>query len=272
MENIIVPTDFSECALDALEVAAAIARKANAKINLLHVYERPIYGFVSLFVDNEENRKTRAKINEELDKIMDMPFLKDVEIEKVILADMAITEMLNDKKLKESDLIVMGTHGVSGWKEYFIGSNTEKMVRLAEIPVLAIKEKHDSFEMSNLVFASDFMEEVEVGFAKIFKLAKIFNSKIYLLKVNTRDDFMTTHHCKDVMQKFADKFGLKNYSINIYNDKTIEDGILNFGSSINADVISMETHGRTGITHLLNGSITEDVVNRIPMPVLSVKI
>ena len=74
------------------------------------------------------------------------------------------------------------------------------------------------------------------------------------------------------MDEFVETHSLKNCTTNIFNDTTIEEGILNFSDIVDADIISMTTHGRTGISHLLNGSLAEDTVNHSIRPVLSVRI
>ena len=74
------------------------------------------------------------------------------------------------------------------------------------------------------------------------------------------------------MEKFAKKHNLTNYSLNIYNDVTEEEGIVCFADEIDADLISMVTHRRTGIAHLIAGSIAEDVVNHTKRPVLTFSI
>ena len=74
------------------------------------------------------------------------------------------------------------------------------------------------------------------------------------------------------MRAFARKFYLDNYTVNVINDNSIEEGVLHFSRELEADMIAMETHGRTGLAHLINGSITEHVVNHINRPILSVKI
>ena len=71
------------------------------------------------------------------------------------------------------------------------------------------------------------------------------------------------------MEKFAKKLGLKNYTINVYNDLTEEEGIIYFAESIKADMIAMATHGRTGFAHVLAGSIAEEVVSHAKRPVLT---
>lgn len=272
MKKIIVPTDFSDCANNALKVASDIAKKNNAEIHLVHVYELPVYGFAEANVDIIKNRKMINHLDGKLNEISKLDFAKGVKLKKHIISDKKIWEALESKKFSDADLFVMGSHGVSGWREFFIGSNTEKVVRHADCPVLVVKEWYDNFEIKDMVFASNFSKETDLAFIKVKKLANLFNSKIHLLKVITQGNFEPTHLVLKTMKDFVRKFYLTNYSINIYNDETIENGILNFSGSLNADLIAMETHGRTGISHIINGSITEDLVNHIPYPVLSIKL
>ncbi len=272
MKKIIVPTDFSDCAKNAMKVAADIARRGNAEIQLIHVYERPVWGFAEANVDIIKNRKLHDQIEEELRKVAEVPFMKGIKVEKHIFNDLKIWEALNHKNLSEAGLIVMGSHGTSGWRELFIGSNTEKVVRYSTLPVLVIKEWHDNFEIKNMVFSSNFSREADESFMKIEDLARLFVAKIHLLKVITPGNFEPTYNSVDIMKDFVRRHFISEFSINTYNDDTIEDGVLNFSKSIGADLISMETHGRTGLAHLVSGSITENVANHIPLPVLSVKI
>jgi nucleotide-binding universal stress UspA family protein len=71
------------------------------------------------------------------------------------------------------------------------------------------------------------------------------------------------------METFAKKLKLENYTLNIFNDYSEEEGIIRFSESINADMIAMATHGRKGFAHVLVGSIAEDVVNHAKRPVLT---
>lgn len=69
---------------------------------------------------------------------------------------MKLWEIVKDKRFKDVDLNVLGAHGKSGIKDIFIGSNTEKVVRLANSPVLTIKNDLEDFNLNTLVFASNF--------------------------------------------------------------------------------------------------------------------
>ena len=175
-------------------------------------------------------------------------------------------------KSLQIDLIVMGSHGVSGFREMFIGSNTEKVVRMSDIPVLVIKNYHKTFRVKNFVYASDFSDENKVSFKKAIKFAKLFNATLHLLIVNTPSKFITTDDADSTFHKFLKNSRFKNYTINVFNDYTIEKGILNFAHHIDAGLIGISTHGRKGIAHFFNGSVSEDLVNHAKRPVLTFKI
>lgn len=272
MKKIVIPTDFSDCAKNALKVAADIARKNSSEIHLVHVYDQPVYGFAEANVDIIKNRKVVNFIEDNFKKIIDYDFMKNIRVKKHLLSDKKIWEALGMKKFSDADLIVMGSHGASGWRELFIGSNTEKVVRYAHAPVLVIKEWYDNFDVKSMVFASNFTVEAEPYFTKVLKLSDLFSARIHLLKIITPGNFESTHYSLNKMNDFARKFSLLDFSVNIFNDHTVEEGILNFSGTVKADLVSMETHGRTGISHLINGSITEDLVNHGSVPVLSIKI
>jgi len=272
MKNILVPTDFSDCAYDAVQTAADIARKQGAKIRLLHVYERPIYGFVDISVDHEENHKLKKEIQEKFEKLLKDDALKDLDVATSLAWDDPLWETINHEDFQGHDLVVMGTHGASGFKEVFIGSNAEKVVRSSSIPVLSINKYSDPFDPKTIVFASNFFREVETAFDVINKVRKAFNVKVKLLKINTPGNFEATWYSEKIMNEFAEKIGLDNFSTHIYNDENVEKGILNFCKSNEPDVVAIATHGRSGLLHLINGSIAESVVNHYDMPVLSIRL
>lgn len=274
MKRILVPTDFSEHAEDALKVASQIAKKNNAEIIILHMLELPsqmndaILGGASI----PETMLFMKKANEMLDQVSSRPYLDGISITEIVKIDKPIHGITQISKEYEIDLIVMGSHGSSGMEELLIGSNTEKVVRNSEIPVLVIKKDTTNFNASTIVFASDFSEETKEPFKRFLKLARVFDSKIHLVTICTPNSFKPTHELQKTIDTFATEFNLTNYSAHIYNDTNIEKGIINFSNSINADIIGMCTHGRTGFAHFFNGSISEGLVNHAIRPILTFKI
>ena len=145
MKTILVPTDFSNQALNALKVAARIARKINAGINLVHVYNIPTAEYQHYHYYDKFYKEMKAKASEQLNELVRLEFLKGIIVKKHIVTDMLMWEIATTEKFKNADLIVMGSHGTSGFSKVFIGSNTEKIVRLADSPVLTIKNEIEDF-------------------------------------------------------------------------------------------------------------------------------
>jgi hypothetical protein len=166
----------------------------------------------------------------------------------------------------------MGSKGASGFEEVLIGSNTEKIVRHARCPVLTVKSKVNIDDVHDIVFATSFREEDSHVAEEIMKLQEVFKAKLHLVRVNTPNNFETTRKLMARAEAFVKENKISNYTINIYNDKVEEDGIIFFAQDINADLIALATHGHSGLVHLLSGSIAEDVVNHAKRPVWTFRI
>lgn len=274
MKKILVPTDFSKQAENALRVAAQLAKKHNGEIYLLHMLELPLHQVDALSNHSElpEAVFFMKLAHKKFEQTMGQDYLKDIVVHETVDFNNTLTGISNTIQENDIDIIIMGSHGSSGFKEMFIGSNTEKVVRTAEVPVLVIKNHHDDFRIDNFVFASDFKNDNTETFKQAAKLAQSLDAKIHLLFVNTASNFTTTAAAKARILDFIKDTEFDNYTISIYNDETVEKGILNFSHIIGADLIGISTHGRQGIAHFFNGSITEDLVNHSKRPVVTFKI
>ena len=273
MKRILVPTDFSQQAENALKVAVQLAKKYNSEIFALHSMEMPLHLASSGDSGSLPESLFFIKLAEKhFNELKELPFLDGIEINQAI-GHREIYEDLEEVVEKNKiDLVVMGSSGASGFKEMFVGSNTEKVVRTSKIPVLVIKNNHQDFNVKDFVFATDFSEECRAPFNNAQKFATALDAKLHLLFVNTPADFKTSAEALDIMNYFVKGMGVENYTLNIYNDNSIEKGILNFAKQIDAQLIGMSTHGRKGISHFFNGSISEDMVNHANMPVITFKI
>lgn len=274
MKRILVPTDFSPHAEYALKVAAQIARENNSEIILLHMLELPHQGSDALGAGSDipEIMFFKNKAISNLEELMDVDYLEGIEVSEIVQFEKAFEGILGVSKKNDVDFIVMGSHGASGFQEMFIGSNTEKVVRFSDVPVLVIKNEVETFKADNFVFASDFSNEIKKPFAQLLDFAKSFNAHLNLVMINTPNTFKSTLVAEKIMSDFIREFNYENHSLHIYNDVNVEKGILNFANSVKADLIGMCTHGRTGFAHFFNGSISEDLVNHAVRPVITFKI
>ncbi|WP_396198163.1 universal stress protein [Flavobacterium sp.] len=274
MKTILVPTDFSKHAENALKVAAQIAKKNNGEIILLHMLELSSSGNDSLNTSHEipELMFFKNAAVSKLEELENASFLDDIKVSSIVQFNMAFEGIIENGKKHHADLVVMGSHGASGFHEMFVGSNAEKVVRNSEIPVLVIKKEDADFKVDTLTFASNFSDEIKKPFEKVVDFANYFGAHINLLHVITPNNFSTTRAAEEKVRNFIEEFHFSNYSTHIYNDINVEKGILHFAKDSNSDVIAVSTHGRKGISHFLNGSISEDLVNHAKRPVIAFKI
>jgi nucleotide-binding universal stress UspA family protein len=273
MKKILVPTDFSDQAENALKIAAKMAVKNDGEIYLLHSMEIPLHLANSGDSSSLPEAVYFIKLAEKrFTELLKKPYLQNISIHETIGHSEIYDDISEVVKNNDIDLIIMGSHGSSGFKEMFIGSNTEKVVRTSDIPVLVIKNAHEHFEVRDFVFATDFSEECRKPFMQAQKFAKAVGAHMHLLLINTPSGFKTTAEAREIMERFVRGTAAENYTLSIYNDISVEKGILNFTHEIHAQLIGMSTHGRKGLSHFFNGSISEDMVNHANMPVITFKI
>ncbi|AWX45035.1 Universal stress protein [Flagellimonas maritima] len=273
MKSIIVPVDFSEQSEKALKAAATLAKGSDAELLVLHMLElSPAIMSESGYVSQEQVVHL-IKIGEKrFSDFLDKPYLKDVKVVPVIKHYKVFTEVNEIVKKHNADLVVMGSHGTDGLQEVFIGSNTERVVRTSDVPVLVIKGDEKEFTPKRFVFACDFKEENIPALKKAIEIAKLFKSDLLPVYINTPgDEFLSTDDAYDRISKFLNiaKLGLE---VEIFNDYTVEKGVLNYSESVAADLIGIPTHGRRGLSHFFMGSIGEDIANHSDTPVITFKI
>lgn len=274
MKKILVPTDFSLEAEKALKVASQIAKKHGSEIYLLHMLEIPMQEIdtINSKADVPEVMFFMKMAHKKFEDIMNSDYLKDITVHEILKPDGTFNGISEICKEHGITMITMGSHGASGLKEMFVGSNAEKVVRSSDVPVLVIKNDHDDFSVDDIVFASDFKNDNKETYRQAAEIATAFGAQIHLLMVNTASNFTTTQKANDRINDFIQDYSFKNYTVNIYNDESIEKGVLNFAKTIDADLVGISTHGRQGIAHFFNGSISEDLVNHANLPVITFKI
>lgn len=277
MKKILVPTDFSKTSITALEAAFEIAKKAGATIYVLHVVEEATPDSSRITgewkKDNWEDRlftfKLLEKAKSQLEKVVKDPRFDAVKMVGELRLGNPFHGMNAIIAEQKVDLVVMGTRGQTNLETMVIGTNTERIVRHSRCPILTVHKKPASTDFKNIVYATAMSKDEEVFSRIVKRTQQLYNSTIHLVRINTPGDFQRDKVVKEYMNKFAKSLQLKNFTINVYNDINEEEGILYFADSINADLIAMATHGRTGFAHVLAGSIAEDVVNKARRPVLT---
>lgn len=276
MKRIIVPVDFSKYSEYALKAAADLAKKHNAEILVLHMLEIGSASISESAIQNQEMTIFYLKLAEKNFKnFLKKEYLKNIKVTPIIKHYIAFNEVNKVAEEYNADLIIMGSHGATGMKELFLGSNTEKVVRNSEIPVLVIKQEQQNLNFDDVVFASDFSEEAIESYQKVMKFLSVFSKNIHLVHVNTPyKDFQSSTEIENKIAHFLLKAeGNLNRlnTINYIADYSVEKGILNFCNVIGSDLIAVITRGKKGLTHFFSGSVSEDVTNHSLLPVITFK-
>ncbi|GGZ57654.1 nucleotide-binding universal stress UspA family protein [Salegentibacter sp. 24] len=275
MKNILVPTNFSENCKKAEELGIEMAKLYNSEIHFFHLINTPV-NWVEL--DKEKEKRYPETVKQigiakaslrELEKKAER---QGLECRTFLEFDGGQANILKHSGHFHHDFIVTGSSGTRGGIRELMGSNVEKIVRKADVPVVVVKDEEVSFPFKDIVFVSDFLQDVSDAFKQVISIAEKCGAHIHLLRVNTQTDFNSIEQGLDPIKEFLKKFpDLDNFSMNVYNEQDVETGINNFLRYKNADLIAMCTHGRTGFLTLFSKSIAEGVTNHSELPVMTIK-
>lgn len=271
MKRILVPCDFSTPALEALKFGVALAAKNKGEVFVLKSIDLPI-SYESAFgiqpytfdpgVINEFRNDTRRKF-----KKLEHQYGRKGRLHFLLEDGPVASAIERTIRQKRIDLVVMGTHGVSGLSRFVVGSNTEKVVRRSPVPVIAIRKAPTLAGIKKIMFASTFAQGQANLIKEVKALQSFFGATLDLVFINTPTVFLPSGEIQKAMAKYVKHHHLAKYSLHIWNDYTDTDGILHYAKDSNADMLLLATHGRRGLSHLLAGSVTENVVNSLDVPI-----
>lgn len=273
MKNLLVPCDFSAPSREAYKFAADLAQKIRGRIIVLNaafvpVLQDPGYaGGTPLAYDPSFLARVEDDVKEWFEEMKNEVSSGTVPVTLKIIHDGVTSAIQKAVEGDHIDLIIMGTSGASGLSEIFIGSNTEKVVRFSTVPVLTVRKAPETGSIHRILLPStleldqtDFMNHVK-------ELQELFDATLHVLLINTPANFYQDDEAQEALEEFARHYQLKNHFLHFRNYYNEEDGIIDFAARKKIDVVAMGTHSRKGLSHLFNGSITEDVVNHITYPV-----
>jgi nucleotide-binding universal stress UspA family protein len=168
-----------------------------------------------------------------------------------------------------ADLIVMGTHGVSGFEEFFLGSNAYRVVTSASVPVLTVQEKADKMGFENIVLPIDSSQHTRDKVSEVVALAQAFGSKVHIAQLMKEDDDVAIMNLK--VKQVAEHLEHKGISheITILTEGNIATMTLNFAQTVKADLIAIMTD-QENFTGFFVGEYAQQIVNHSKVPVLSV--
>jgi nucleotide-binding universal stress UspA family protein len=271
MKKILVPCDFSRPAINAFRFALDIAVRSKGTVHLLNVVELPVLqdSVLTPVLNFDEALlvESRIKAEKAFSKMIAKYNTGGVNVKTRVVFGLVLASTSDFIEENKIDLVVMGSHGASGVREFFMGSNAERIVRNSIAPVLVIKD-YRSITIKNIVFPNALEADQSDGLGmKVKALQTFFKAHLNIVWINTPLNFASDSITTKRLGEFARRFKFRDCSIHIFNHRDEEQGILEFADLKKGDLIAMATHGRKGIAHLLNGSLAEDVANHIRQPV-----
>jgi Universal stress protein UspA and related nucleotide-binding proteins len=292
--RILVPIDFSGPSLKAIPYALAISRQFGADVHLLHVTDvaqqpPPTLLTLSLVPQSEWNRRFMKRLQALARKYRTNGNVAAIEPR----TGTAYEEICAVARELKADLIVIATHGYSGYKRMFLGSTAERVVQHSRCPVLIVRQHisgwsgaadprtSTGFRLRRILAPTDFSECSRTGFDYAIQLARDFKAELQLIHVINPHLYpfgdlyaaldpvqlmgKAAHAAENQMRSMAAGAKLR-YSVRvIHGSPAIQ---IRNAANEDVDLIVISTHGRTGLGHILIGSVAEHVVRYAHCPVL----
>lgn len=276
MKNILVPTNFSDNCLKAAHLAIKMSKMYNAEIHFLHLMTTPVDWVRLDKLKEKRYPETVKQIGIAKAKLLELERMAEHEGLKCrtfLQFDSGQKDILEHSGHFHHDFIITGSSGTKGLVREITGSNVEKIVRKVTAPIIVVKEDEVMFPFKDIVFISDFKEDVSLPFKEVLSIAEKCDAKIHLLRINTETDFNNIELDLKPVMEFLKKFpNINKYSLNVYNETSVEAGINTFLNHQSADLIAMCTHGKIGFLNLFSKNIAEGVTNHSSLPMMTIHI
>jgi len=271
--NIFVPTDFSACAGYAVDAAMKFAERFGSTVHLYNCVDLP-WNWHTL------TSTERSKLPEKMQRIVNAETLLDkvkedypnIDITTVVSGGKFLENVTNYVKNYGIDLVIMGSHGASGKNEFFVGSNTQKAVRLIRrCPVLVVKNEVNNLNFKNVVYASSFNVNERETFLKFKRMMMPFKPIIHLLAIHTSEFFDAPYIVQNAaMKDYTELAKPLTCKRHILRDFSVDSGARFFAEEIGASLIGISNHYKHPLKRMLVGSNVEALVNHAESPVMAV--
>ncbi|MBE0649467.1 MAG: universal stress protein [Bacteroidales bacterium] len=270
-KRIVVGIDFSECSLNALEHAVSIAKHAKAGISMVwanHLdYSKEIFASEPESLQDEVKRRFMALV-----KKYD-PVLKETGIDFYIEKGKVYKAICDISKRVDAFLVIVGTHGSSGFEEFWIGSNANRIVSSSKLPIMTIRAGVDSsIDIKTIVMPLDSTVVTRQKAPITALMAKYFDAEVHIvgLLTSSLDDirFRIKNYVEQTETYFKEN-GVRFRSVFLEADN-ITEAVMDYGKKAGANLITIMTEQETTTANLWLGPYATQMVNHSPIPVLSV--
>ncbi len=270
-KKIVVGIDFSSCSINALEHSVSIAKKARANITMVWVnhldYSKEIFSVEPKQLGNE----VEDRLNGLIEKYT--PLMGGQSIDYKITKGKIYKEICDIADEMEAFLIIVGTHGSSGFEEFWIGSNANRIVSSSKIPTITIRGGIDiGRDLKRIVMPFDSTKVTRQKMPITALLASYFYSEIHLLGLFTSSLDDIRFRVRNYILQAEDYFKEHNirYKTTFLEAHNITESILDYSKKIDANLISIMTEQETSTSNIWLGPYAAQMVNHSPIPVLSV--
>ncbi|MDX1364126.1 MAG: universal stress protein [Arenibacter latericius] len=275
-KRILVPTDFSKNALNAVRYALDLYKKINCEFYLLNVFRLDSYTTSNLLVPepgSTEYENAKAKSEEEFAKLLEMIALHQDNYKHTFYTISSynfLSEALEQTiATKDIDLVIMGTQGASGTKGVIFGSNTvNTMEKVRECPVLAIPEKVQFTAPKEIVFPTDFKSRYKRTELKyLLEIAKIHQAIIRVIYVNKNMDLNETQeNNKQLLKEILETV---DHSFHTIPKKDVAQGITSFADLRKSDMIAFINRKHFFFGSIFSRPLVKEIGYKASIPILA---
>ncbi|MFL5764272.1 MAG: universal stress protein [Bacteroidia bacterium] len=277
IKRILIPLDFSETSLLALEQGAYMARLFDAELYLLHVIEMIEFAYsiydpsVAVPVDTEAIERNVEKIITGHAERIEKQY--GLHIRTLIRIGRVATEVRDATEENEVDLVVMGTHGAKGFGEFFIGSNAHKTVTISSCPVLTVREHSTKQGFADIVMPIDNTLHSRQKVNLVIQLAKLYGARVHMLGLinkgeeDSRNKFMIKI---EAVEKVLQHAGV-TFTQKITEGENLAEETMKYAKEVNGDLIVIMTDHESKFTGMFLGAFAKQIINHSHIPVLSVR-
>ncbi len=264
MKNILVPTDFSDNANKALDVAIALAKRFNADLHLVHTYHvsSPAGHMTNV---NRVIREDREKDMTEFLAKIKATAPEGLSIEGTCRHGYPIEMIEREAERVAAELVVMGTLGASNISKQVWGSTASKLVKSNKFPILAIPLETHYQDLKNMVLAVDALDLTVLNTLNpALSLVQASRLKLQLLHVAKSDqDSNMDNSIEDYLTNMAIPFTYHK----VVSDNTMQ-GILDFAHTQKGNILCLVAHHRGWFENLFHDSVSQKVALQSDLPVL----
>ena len=271
IKRILVPIDFSGDSINALEFAIKFANKLNAKLRLIYIKSNKNFDVPFFFKDAEVNKVSVESFFDIIIKKYKSKIVVDFDYK--IREGKVFKEIVNQAKYDDTDLIIMGTHGVSGFEAYWIGSNAYKVVSNSPCPVITIRNGFMRRGLTKIVMPIDISKSSRQKINYTADLAELYDAEIHIVSVRETKRPMIIKRLDNYVSQTKEYLENRNIKV-ITSDlfgSNITDITIDYAKKVDAELISIMTEQVENASNLWLGRYAQQMVNNSPIPVLSIR-